>query len=90
MKTKEIMERIHKHLKRMEEDLTINTLAAYRGMKTSRFFGAAAGMSGRWPYLQYVSYQGAFTITKEQAIAYLAWLDAGNSGTHWEAERSAE
>jgi hypothetical protein len=88
MTTKEIMARINKHLKRMENDKTINAPQTHGTSKLRPYYMTSAGMNGRWPFVQYVSYQGPVTIKKEEAEAYLAWLDAGNNGTHWNAERS--
>jgi len=36
---------------------------------------------------EYVSYQGRFALKREQAEAYLSWLDEGNVGKHWDCEQ---
>ena len=40
--------------------------------------------------MTYVSYQGEASLKKAEAEAYLAWLDAGNVGRHYEQQRSAK
>lgn len=49
--------------------------------------GAHAAKGARFVYVRYISYQGSSHLTREQATRYLAWLDAGNVGRHFEAFR---
>jgi len=78
----EIADRIREHLQRFENDPAINTPVT-EGGSTRRYYNAYAYPSGRYVTVRYVSYQGDNHLTKDQAIAYLAWLDAGNVGKHF-------
>lgn len=82
MKNAEIAERIHAHLKRFEADPRINRYADKNRKGLHPYFHARSWASGNCVYVQYVSYQGSSWLTKEQATAYLEWLDAGNVGQH--------
>lgn len=87
MKLREIAARIDAHLKSFEADPKIN--ARHRMYGTTPYWGAHCWWvpgSSRVSVL-YVSYQGRSTMTKAEATAYLAWLDAGNNGYHYEALR---
>lgn len=88
---KVIAERIASHLARFENDPKIN--AGWRMDKTTgrrvpdpsgvrNYYHAGAHAAGRYVMVTYVSYQGSTALSKEQALKYLAWLDAGNVGTH--------
>lgn len=98
MKLTEIAERIDAHLRRMERDPAINIRRDYNkstwrwevsesGIAT--YYGANARRSGSRVRVVYVSYQGASTLKRDEAAAYLAWLDAGNNGTHYEQQSRA-
>ena len=89
MKLKEIAARISAHLKAWEKDPTINTISK-GGMATRRFYNAGASSGGSRVFVCYVSYQGPSSLTKTEALDYLAWLDAGNVGSHFEFEREAK
>ena len=39
--------------------------------------------------VKYVSYQYESSLTKAEAEQYLAWLDAGNVGRHYDAKKAA-
>lgn len=80
MKNVEIAERIRTHLKRFEADLSINK----RNRNLLAYWNSGAAASGRFVYVQYISYQGKSALSKTEALLYLAWLDAGNVGKHWE------
>lgn len=87
----EIATRINAHLKRFERDPVINASLPARGGRP--YYNASAfRQSPRSPRILviYVSYQGNTPMLREQALAYLAWLDAGNVGTHDDAERATE
>lgn len=86
MKLAEIAERINKHLKRFEADPVIN--APSPTWKTRPYYYAGAGTAGRYVEIIYITYQHHPKLTKDEAIAYLAWLDAGNIGTHYEAKKN--
>ncbi len=86
MKLQELATRITAHLKRFESDARINApRPAFAG--TRPYYNAHASAAGSRVSVVYVLYQGGTTLTKSQAEAYLAWLDAGNVGRHQEALR---
>ena len=94
MKLRDIAARIDAHLKRFEADKSgVNVERTYsnnRGQasKLRSYFGAGSGYAGgRYIFVRYVCYQDGSHITKEEALRYLAWLDAGNVGRHYEALR---
>jgi hypothetical protein len=78
---KTLAERINAHLKRWEADPTINIGLGTKG--TRKYYNAGAWPSGRWVNVQYISYQMASALTKQQAARYLAALDAGHIGSHY-------
>ena len=86
MKLKDIASRIRAHLRRFEDDPKINTTKPqpYGGVP---YFWVNAYAAGRFVYVTYISYQGNSHLTKDEATRYLAWLDAGNVGRHFEAFR---
>jgi hypothetical protein len=78
--------RIHAHLERFESDPAINTTTT----GTLRcFYMAGCSTSGRFIYVRYISYQGSTALSKAEAETYVAWLDAGNVGRHFEAFRGS-
>lgn len=85
VKFQEIAARINVHLKRFESDPAIN-----QGEGGQPYFNASAGyFGGRYMYVIYVSYQGRSTLSRADALAYLAWLDAGNVGKHFKQQRES-
>jgi hypothetical protein len=69
---REIAARIDAHLKRFEADASPYDLA-YTTMTANAI---------------YISYDsGVERLDKSEALAYLAWLDAGNVGKHWEMKK---
>jgi hypothetical protein len=38
----------------------------------------------------YINFQYHSKLSKRDALGYLAWLDAGGVGRHWEWERAAK
>jgi hypothetical protein len=88
MGQKEIAERISEHLKRFEADPVIN---AYReGTTLSPYYNARAYHAGRWVRVTYISFQGSISLSKQEALDYLEWLDAGNVGRHFDQQREKE
>lgn len=85
----EIENRIHAHLKRFERDPVINKRGKRAGMMLLPYFLPNAYTFGRFVRVMYVMYQGAVSLSKAEALAYLRWLDAGNVGTHYQMERSS-
>jgi hypothetical protein len=76
----EIARRIDAYLKRFEADPAINILTCRRYIHP--YWKAGAYQTGRYVGIKYVSFQGAFNLTREEAEKYLDWLDAGNIGRH--------
>ena len=96
MKLTEIAERINEHLKRLEADKEFNRPRRFDKEKQEwvddpkgygKLYHSSTYGGGAYVRVTYVSYQGISTLTKEEAMAYLAWLDAGNKGTHYDMER---
>ncbi len=84
---KALAERIDVHLKRFEADKKIN--APDPKYKTRSYYYAHARGMGHRVFIVYISYQGHSMITIDEATAYLAWLDAGNVGRHYEQQKEA-
>ena len=84
MKLTEIAARINAHLKRIEADPKLNPWDNGPG-STHPYYNAGAWEAGRYVGVKYVSYQGSHNFSKADAERYLAWLDAGNNGRHYEA-----
>lgn len=93
MKLDEIATRITTHLSRIEADVILNPPRRFdrdlgRWVEgdggTRRLWLARAQRAGSRVRVSYVSYQSAANLTRAEALAYLAWLDAGNVGTHYE------
>ena len=86
-KLAEIAAKLAAHLKRIEGDPTLNPPRGGSCGGTRSYWNAHSWAAGSRVGVRYVSYQGETFLTKGRAVAYLAWLDAGNVGTHYEAER---
>lgn len=82
LKLEEIAQRIDAHLKRFEHDPMINERDARIGGVTKLFWKAQSYSNGRRVRVTYISYQHTSSLTKADALTYLAWLDAGNVGRH--------
>lgn len=81
MKLGEVAARIAAHLHRFEKDPEINApRMSHEGMVL--YYLARAYAAGPYVMVTYASYQGPRSLTKAEALAYLAWLDNGNIGTH--------
>lgn len=87
MTCREIAQWISRHLERFERDKVINARSEKTGI--TPYFAAFATASGRYVRVQYISFQGQHALTKAEAEAYLAWLDAGNVGRHFEQQKQA-
>lgn len=81
MKLAEIAESILAHLKRFEVDTAINIAPPDRIIKP--YFQVNAWAGGSRVFVVYVSFQGAASLTKTEALNYLVWLNSGNVGKHW-------
>ena len=82
----ETAKRISTHLKRFEADPAINAVRA--NSQSRPYYGAGAIRLGRFVNVQYITYQGRTNLSRQRAEEYLAWLDDGNEGRHFEAERA--
>ena len=85
-KLKEIAARIYAKLKQFAADPKVNK----RNGGVARFWMVNAYDAGRFVGVIYVSYQGPSMLKKQQALAYMEWLEAGNVGTHYEFEQAAK
>jgi hypothetical protein len=78
---REIAARIDAHLKRFEADPKINTL---RDEIAATYCDSSVDGNNRNVRIRYRNTSSRmYSISKSQALAYLAWLDAGNVGKHW-------
>lgn len=75
---------IRNYLQHFERDPVINKPD---GARMRPYYNAGAHSVGRYTHVTYISYQGPSKLTPEEAVRYLAWLDAGNVGRHFEAFR---
>jgi hypothetical protein len=87
MTCREIAARIDVHLKRFEADQEINIERRCEGLTTKKYYKPSAYPAGQYVAVSYSSYQGVSSLSKLEALAYLAWLDAGNVGKHWEVKK---
>lgn len=90
MKLAEIAARINAHLKRIETDPKLNPWDRGKVGGTKPYYCSSACAAGRYVLVVYIVYQGYSALTKDAALAYLAWLDAGNVGRHYEQQREAK
>ncbi len=93
----DIAKAIDAHLRRFEADPQINAERHYESPITGQreiagrpYYRAGAWRGGRYVMVKYISFQNAAALTREQAEAYLAWLDAGNVGRHYKMMREKE
>lgn len=92
LKLRELAARITEHLRRFERDPKINVCHQWehdgkvvKGRPPYYYAGASA--AGSRVFVHYVPFQGHSSLTRAEAEAYLAWLDAGNVGRHYEQQR---
>jgi hypothetical protein len=80
-----IAERIAAHLWQFEADPVLRETQNISGPRVRLYHQPFAKAAGGRVRIGYVSYHhDDVCIYKGQALAYLAWLDAGNVGRHWE------
>ena len=93
MKLAEIAARIDKHLDRFANDPEISSRewTDSKGVvrRNTLFWHPCAFRAGSYVHVKYVRYQSSSSLRRYEALAYLAWLDAGNIGTHYECQRLA-
>lgn len=90
MTCEEIGKKIDVHLKRFEASKKINRPQKHTGMEYTPYWQAWSGGYCGWVRICYVSYQGSSAMRKDDAAKYLAWLDAGNVGKHYDMERAVK
>lgn len=84
----EIAQCIHAHFQRFERDPRINKRTSSNSILP--FYNAGASANKKIVHVTYISFQLTTKLSKDEALAYLAWLDAGNIGTHYEQQREAK
>ena len=91
-----LAQKINAHLRRIENDKVLNPGRRFDKdhktwvpdeMGTRSFYGARAMGDRHRVWIIYVTYQGGNYVPIADAETYLAWLDAGNVGRHFEALR---
>ena len=90
-KLAEIAERIAAHLRRFADDATINATRYYDDPRVTSnrsmvlvYYYEPRHKPGAG---RYFDAKPSARMKKAQALGYLAWLDAGGVGRHWEWER---
>lgn len=88
----ELASKINAYLKRFEADKSgVNKPYTDGGRKgLVPYYNAGAYAAGGRVLVIYVSYQGRTGLTIAEAEAYLAWLDAGNVGRHFEQQQASQ
>lgn len=90
----ELGQKIDRHLKRIERDPKLNPGRRFDKEKDAwipdemgvrDYYGANAHGDRHRVRISYITYQAASFLPIEDAEKYLAWLDAGNVGSHHEA-----
>jgi hypothetical protein len=81
-KLKDIAAQIAAHLRRFEADPKIN--AQPKGRMTRPYYCVNSWAAGPRVFVRYISFQDEFSFTRDEALGYLAWLDAGNAGKHFD------
>lgn len=101
----QIAERIRAHLERFEKDPVINRHREFDKEKggwvdlpvgekqkgSGTYYSPNAYAAGAKLFIRYISYQGSGAgLTKAEGAEYLAWLDEGNVGTHYNWQRRSK
>lgn len=81
MKLDEIAKRIDKYMKRFEADPFVNREPISR---LNSYFQACAIRAGRYVRVRYLAYDRNYHLSRSEAEEYLAWLDAGHVGKHYQ------
>lgn len=90
----ELAQKINAHLKRIEKSPKLNPGKRYdkernkwvrdpNGLRD--YYGAGARGDRHRVWIIYITYQGGRYLSIEEAEKYLAWLNAGNVGRHYES-----
>lgn len=80
MKLQEIAMSIQDYLQKFEADRNINAPSPV--YKTRPYYCSRSWSGGNRVFVRFISYQGQVSLTKQEALDYLAWLDAGNIGKY--------
>ncbi len=84
----ECAERITSHLKRFEADAGINVAQKTGSLTLKPYNMPSAQRRGTRLRIRYADPLGQGTpLTANETREYLAWLDAGNVGKHWESQK---
>ena len=87
----ECAERITAHLKRFEADAGINVAQKTGKLTLKPYCVPGVQRHGTRLRIRYADPVGRGSLlTVNEARAYLAWLDAGNVGKHWESQKEKE
>lgn len=81
LKNKDIAAKINEYYKRFEHDPKVNTITRSDGSKDTLFYNAGCYASGSHIMIWEISYQIKSSLKKEEALEFLEWLEAGNTGT---------
>lgn len=84
MKLNDIALRLTAHLKRIEADPALNKARPVSGFRM--LYDATVRNAGSCLMVTYAT-NVEHRLTKTEALAYLAWLDAGNVGTHYTQQK---
>ena len=76
----QVAAKISEYLQKFEADPKINVKRD--GGTISPYWQSGAYQAGRFVGVIYVRFQGSFTLKRDEAEKYLAWLEAGNVGKH--------
>jgi hypothetical protein len=83
---------ISRHLQRFANDKSIAeklwTDGNGQDHALTLYWGPVCYRAGSRAKVKYVAYQYESSLTKSEAEEYLAWLNAGNIGTHRDVKRS--
>jgi hypothetical protein len=91
-----LAQRINAHLQRIERDPKLNPGKRFDQVQkkwvpdklgTYAYYGARASGDRHRVWVIFITYQGGSYLSIEDAEKYLAWLDAGNVGRHYEVLR---
>lgn len=94
----DLAKKINAHLQRFERDPKINPGKRYDDAKKKwvadpmgvhDYYCAGASGNRHRVWVRYITYQGGSYLSIEDAQKYLAWLDAGHVGRHYEALKEA-
>lgn len=90
LKLATVAKRIQAHLLKLEADEEWNASADASSI-TSRLYHPRA-MRGQRSAIKIIwrSFQGGISYPREEAVAYLEWLDAGNKGTVYDYRQEAK